>query len=364
MLNALATAVAGKGSLTESQPILQSIFDGITDGILVIDQNYRVVMFNKAMEKFMGKTADEIEGRFCFFVCHSNNTVCEDCQAQTAFSNISPPSRIKQCFRDNLRRQFEIRNFPIRNGEGKVEFMVEYIKDITERQMMEKELMESRRLAIVGEMAAKTSHEIRNPLQAMEGAAHYLLQEYAEDEKIQKYLGLIKEQISRLNKVTTGMLDDARPKLPHVEKALINAALLKSVAVIEEMARTRGINVELFLDERLPTVTYDAERMQQVFINVLRNAVDAIDGAGTIEIVGAQRQINGEDFLEISFIDSGIGVSQEIADRLFESFYTTKKNGTGLGLPIVKEIMKSHGGYAFIESNPGGGACVRVGLPV
>ncbi len=364
MLNALATASAEKERLTESHPVLQSIFDGITDGILVIDQNYRVIMFNKAMEKFMGKTADEIEGHFCFFVCHSNNVVCEDCQAQTAFSNISPPSRIKQCFKDNLRRQFEIRNFPLRNGGGKVEFMVEYIKDITERQMMEKELMESRRLAIIGEMAAKTSHEIRNPLQAMEGAAHYLLQEYAGDEKIQKYLGLIKEQIGRLNKVTTGMLEDARPQLLRVEKALINTALLKSVAIVEEQARLRNINLELFLDERLPAVRYDSGRMQQVFINVLRNAIDAIDGAGSIEIVGAQRQINGEDFLEISFIDSGIGVSQEMADRLFESFYTTKENGTGLGLPIVKEIMKSHGGYTFIESNPGGGACVRVGLPV
>ena len=364
MLNELVMSGQGKGSLAENHTVLQSIFDGITDGILVIDQKYRVVMFNKAMEKFMGKTAEEIEGHYCFYVCHSNNTVCEDCQAQTAFSNIHPPSRIKQCFKDNLRRQFEIRNFPIRNGGGDVEFMVEYIKDITERQMMEKELMGSRRLAIIGEMAAKTSHEIRNPLQAMEGAAHYLLQEYAGDEKIQKYLGLIKEQIGRLNKVTTDMLENARPNLMRAEGALINAALLKSLAVIEEQARVRDIKVELFLDERLPAVKYDGERMQQVFINVLRNAVDAIDGAGSIEIVGSQRQINGEDFLEISFIDSGIGVSQEMADRLFESFYTTKKNGTGLGLPIVKEIMKNHGGYAFIESNPGGGACVRVGLPV
>ncbi len=364
MLNTLVTPDAVRGSFSESHPVLQSIFDGITDGILVIDQHYRVIMFNKAMEKFMGKTAEEIEGHFCFFVCHSNNVVCEDCQAQTAFSNICPPSRIKQCFKDNLRRQFEIRNFPLRNADGKVEFMVEYIKDITERQFMEKELMESRRLAIIGEMAAKTSHEIRNPLQAMEGAAHYLLQEYAGDEKIQKYLGLIKEQIGRLNKVTTDMLENTRPRLLCMEKALINGALLKSVAIIEEQARRRDINVELFLDERLPEVKYDTERMQQVFINVLRNAMDAIDGAGSIEIVGAMRQINGENFIEISFIDSGIGVSQEIADRLFESFYTTKKNGTGLGLPIVKEIMKNHGGYTFIESNPGGGACVRIGLPV
>jgi PAS domain S-box-containing protein len=347
----------------ESNPILQTIFDGITDGILVIDRSYKIVMYNKGMQKFM-TTQEDIEGYYCYFVCHHNNVPCHDCQAQTAFNNIQPPSRTRVCFRENLEKKFEIWNFPIRNDDGVVDYMIEYIRDVTEKQGMEKELMNSRRLAIVGEVAAKASHEIRNPLNAMAGAAHYLLLEYKDDPKIQKYAGLIEEQIARLNKVTTDLLDASRPKINFGEKALITQPLLKSLEVVEQEAIDRKIDIQLFLDEELPAVRYDGERMQQVFINVLRNACEAMDSGGSIEIVGALRQINGEDYLEINIIDGGIGIPPEMRERIFESFHTTKKNGTGLGLVIVRDIMKSHGGYVFIESAVQGGTCVRIGLPV
>ena len=356
--------IGGKSAELESSPILQSIFDGITDGILVIDRQFKVVMHNKAMQKFMGRGGEDIQGHYCFFVCHQNNNPCDDCQAQTAFSNIQPPSRTRTCFRENLKRHFEIWNFPIRNANGEVYFMIEYIKDVTEKQGMERELMSSRRLAIIGEVAAKTSHEIRNPLNAMAGAAHFLLNDYKDDPKIQKYIGLIKEQIARLNKVTTDLLDESRPKIMFGEKALINAPLLKSLEVIEREALDKDIDIQIYMDERLPEVRYDGERMQQVFINILRNACEAIAGNGSIEVVGHQRQINGEEYLELSFIDSGVGISKADTEKVFESFYTTKKTGTGLGLAVVKDIMKIHGGYAFIESNPGGGTCVRIGLPI
>ncbi len=356
--------IGGSLSGLEDSPVLQSIFDGITDGILVIDRDYKVVLYNKAMHKFMGSADESIEGRHCFFVCHHNNNPCDDCQAQSAFCNIQPPSRVRTCFRENLKRQFEIWNFPIRNANGEVNFMIEYIKDVTEKQGMEKELMDSRRLAIMGAVVAKTSHEIRNPLNAIAGAAHYLLNEYQDDPKIQKFLGLIKEQIARLNKVVTGLLDEARPKIMFGEKALINAPLLKSLEIMERDALGSDLDIQIYMDERLPEVRYDNERMQQVFINILRNAREAIPEKGSIEVVGHLRQINGEDYLELSFIDSGTGISTADTEKVFESFYTTKKNGTGLGLAVVKEIMKDHGGYAFIESNAGGGTCVRIGLPV
>ncbi|MBI3794140.1 MAG: PAS domain-containing protein [Nitrospinae bacterium] len=351
------------GNRPGTAPILQTIFDGITDGVLVIDRSYKIVMYNKGMQNFM-RTEDDIEGLYCYFVCHHNNVPCHDCQAQTAFNNIQPPSRTRVCFRDNAKRQFEIWNFPIANDEGDVDYMVEYIRDVTEKHGMEKELMTSRRLAIIGEVAAKTSHEIRNPLNAMAGAAHYLINEYKSDPKIQKFAGMIEEQIARLNKVATELLDSSRPKISFGEKALITQALLKSLEVVEDDARKRKIDVQLFLDEDLPEVRYDGDRMQQVFINVLRNALEAMENGGAIEIVGAVRQVNGEDYLEICFIDGGVGIPAELKDAVFESFYTTKKTGTGLGLPIVRDIMKNHGGYVFIEPSFRGGTAVRIGLPI
>jgi PAS domain S-box-containing protein len=347
----------------ESSPILQSIFDGITDGILVIDSSFRIVMFNKGMQEFL-KASDNIEGYFCYFVCHQNNIPCHDCQAQAAFGNIQPPSRIRTCFRDNLKKQFEIWNFPIRNPDGRVDYMVEYMKDVTEKQGMEKELMATRRLAIIGEVAAKASHEIRNPLNAIAGAAHYLLNEFKDDPKVQKYAGLIGEQVTRLDKVAKDMLESSKPRLMIKEKTLINKSLLKSVEVVEEEAAKKKIDIQLYLQEDLPHISFDGERMQQVFINVLRNACEAITGEGTIEITGSLRQINGEDYVELNFMDNGEGIDTQDKEKVFDPFFTTKKEGTGLGLAIVKEIMKSHSGYVFMESGRFGGTCVRIGLPV
>lgn len=345
--------------------ILQSIFDGIPDGIFVIDRNYKVLMCNKAIEKFMAKPPDEIKGRYCFFLCHDYQHACSDCTASSVFSKGTPPSRIRECFRDNLKRKFEIWNFPIKSEHGEVDYMIEYIKDITDKQHMERELSQARQLAIIGELAARTAHEIRNPLNAMEGAAHYLLDEYGKDAVIRKYLTLIKDQISRLNSVSTDLLAWAAPSVNLGERVFINSAILKSIEVVENEARNKNISIEVFLDERLPKLRFDGKRMQQVFINLLKNCCDAIlpDGKGVIEVVGHMRQVKGEDFAEISVIDNGVGIKEPDSVKIFDSFFTTKEGGTGLGLSIVKDVMKSHGGYVLVESAPHGGTCASVGLP-
>ncbi len=356
---------ARKSQKPASSPILQSIFDGIPDGILVINRDSKVVMFNKAMQKFMGKEPGEIEGHHCYYLCHNSQMVCDDCNADAVFENVLPPSRIRVCFRDNMKRKFEIWNFPIYSDDGSVDYIIEYIKDVTERQEMERELTQSRRLAIIGEVAAKTAHEIRNPLNAMEGAAHYLLEEYSNDPRLQKYLGLIKEQIIRLNGVATELLKDARARPIPGDKAFINSVLLKSIDAVENKAANTSINIEMYLDENLPKLSFDENKMQQVFINLLRNSYEAIGDkkSGNIEITGHLRQMKGDDFVEISIMDNGSGLPQSEWTRAFDSFYTSKENGTGLGLSIVKEIVNAHGGYVYMESGSLGGACICVGLP-
>ena len=351
-------------SKPENSPILQSIFDGLPDGIIVIDKFFKVVMANKAMQTLLKKPIKELEGLYCFYICHDTNRVCGDCQAENVFMNMHPPARIRKCSKDNNEnRQYEILNFPIRNMNGEVHYMIEYIKDITDLQNIEKELMEVRHLSIIGEMAAKTSHEIRNPLNAMEGAAHYLLEEYKDDQKIQKFVGLIREQILRLNDVTTNLLMKAKQKYKG-EKELISAVLIKSIEIAQFSPAVKNVEIELFLDETLPKVYFDPSAMQEVFVNILKNAIDAVHQNGRIEVVGQLRQRRGEDFIEISIIDNGDGIPSHDKEKVFDTFYTTKINGTGLGLGIVKDIMKAHGGYIFIDSEPGGGACVVLGLPV
>jgi len=356
--------IASELEANGNSPILKTIFDGFPDGILVVDRFFKAVIANKAFEKLVNKTPAEIEDKSCYYICHDSNTVCGDCQADNVFMNMHPPSRIRKCQMTGSDKQFEIFNFPIKNSDGEIHYMIEYIKDITDKQNLEKELMERRRLAIIGEMAAKTSHEIRNPLNAMEGAAHYLLEEFSDEPKIQKYLGLIKEQISRLNDVTSDLLKVAKPRKNIGEKDYINSTLIKSLEIVEYMIGDKDIEIELFLDETLPKIKFDQSAMQEVFVNILKNASDAVTEKGRIEVVGQLRQRKGEDFVEVSIIDNGIGIEPADTEKVFETFYTTKDHGTGLGLPIVNDLMKTHGGYIFMEGEPGGGTCVVLGLPV
>ncbi|MFQ5430928.1 MAG: PAS domain-containing sensor histidine kinase, partial [Nitrospinota bacterium] len=187
----------------------------------------------------------------------------------------------------------------------------------------------------------------------------------SDDHLLQKYLGLIKDQITRLNGVATEMLKDARVRPIQGGKAFINSVLLKSIDAIENKTANRNINIEVYLDENLPKLSFDENKIQQVFINLLRNSYEAIGDkkSGNIEIVGHLRQVKGEDYVEISIMDNGSGLPQTEWTRAFDSFYTSKENGTGLGLSIVKEIVNAHGGYVYMESGSLGGACICVGLP-
>jgi len=182
---------------------------------------------------------------------------------------------------------------------------------------------------------------------------------------LQKYLGLIKDQITRLNGVATELLKDARARPILGDKAFINSVLLKSIDAVENKAANKNINIEVYLDENLPKLSFDENKIQQVFINLLRNSYEAIGDkkSGNIEIVGHLRQVKGEDYVEISIMDNGSGLPQSEWTRVFDSFYTSKENGTGLGLSIVKDIVNAHGGYVYMESGSLGGACICVGLP-
>lgn len=229
------------------------------------------------------------------------------------------------------------------------------------------------RLAAIGEMAAGLAHEIRNPLGAIKGAAQLLVGPDGKPLDLPDsgdFLGIIIEEVDRLNNVVTQFLDYARlERSEPAEKAELdlNEVVQKTAALLENDDAAENVTITVRLDDLLPPVAGDAEQLRQVFLNLGLNALHAMkDGGGTLEIITTRRRrsrLGYGVFSEVRFRDSGEGIPRDNLKNLFIPFFTTKDRGTGLGLAITQRIVSQHGGTIEVRSQPQQGSTFSVFLP-
>jgi signal transduction histidine kinase len=236
-------------------------------------------------------------------------------------------------------------------------------------------MKERDRLAALGEMAAGLAHEIRNPLGAIKGAAQLLVgpdgkpvSNGAQD--VREFLGIIVDEVNRLNRVVTQFLDYARPWKGDSSEIDVNEVVRKTVQLLENQESSRNVAIELKLNDDVPRIRGDSEQLRQVFLNLGLNAVQAMKGkeGGRLTIVtgrrAGRRKSDPGSYVEIRFRDSGPGISREHLRNLFIPFFTTKEKGTGLGLPISQRIVTQHGGTIEVRSEVGKGSTFTVLLPI
>lgn len=222
---------------------------------------------------------------------------------------------------------------------------------------------ERHRLAALGEMSAGLAHEIRNPLGAIKGAAQ-LLNPSKLDPNNREFVDIILEEVDRLNGVVCQFLDYARPLRIGFELVDINQVLRRTLQLLEAESPPTDIEIRHDLFDELPRLYAGAEQLKQVFINLIRNGLEAMPNGGVLEI---QTQLIGETdtpTVEINFSDEGEGISPEVMKNIFIPFYTTKGMGTGLGLSICQRIIEHHEGTIQIQNRPEGGARFTIRLPV
>lgn len=229
------------------------------------------------------------------------------------------------------------------------------------------------RLAAIGEMAAGLAHEIRNPLGAIKGAAQLLVgpdgKPIENPTESAEWIGIIIEEVNRLNGVVTQFLDYARPsKTEAVSNGEIdiNEVVRKTVQLIETDSAAANIDIQVRLDDLIPPVAGDPEQLRQVFLNLGLNALQAMEGSGGLEIMTTRRRrsrLGYGSFAEIRFRDTGVGIPKEKLRSLFIPFYTTKQHGTGLGLAISQRIVTQHNGIIEVRSTPNRGSTFSVFLP-
>jgi hypothetical protein len=220
------------------------------------------------------------------------------------------------------------------------------------------------RLASVGEMSAGIAHEIKNPLAAISGAISVLAGDFPEEDPRREVVAKVLEQITRLDKAATDLLYFGKPGQPQFSWVDVNELIKQTLFFVAQHPESRNVNQLQELTRSLPPVWVDEKQLQQVFFNIIINAIQAMKNGGTLLIQTDLRSQADKQVVRVLIGDSGPGIAAEDLERIFQPFYTTKTQGTGLGLAICRQLMEQQGGAIRIASRPGEGTRVTIELPV
>jgi len=220
------------------------------------------------------------------------------------------------------------------------------------------------RLASVGEMSAGIAHEIKNPLAAISGAISVLSEEFDEGDPRREVVNKVLEQIARLDKAATDLLFFGRPGTPSFEFVDTNDLLNKTMFFVSQHPEAKNVHQNKEFTRNLPPVWVDAKQLQQVFFNIIINAIQAMKDGGTLLMQTDMIEDRGKQVVRVMIGDSGPGIKPEVLDKIFTPFFTTKTQGTGLGLAICRQLIEQQGGTIDIKSRVGEGTRVLIYLPV
>ncbi len=259
--------------------------------------------------------------------------------------------------------QFSLNLSPMRDEQGQVTSIVVVMSDVTDAASLQAKLMHAEKMAAVGQLVSGVAHEVNNPLTAILGFADLLMENHEVPESARKDLRVILQEAQRTKQIVQNLLSFARQMPPQRKPVQLNVVLKRTIQLRSYDLQSRGVAVIEHFEEDLPLVIGDSHQLQQVFLNILNNAYDAVRESITGPRIAISTARN-QDFVEVFFRDNGHGISYP--DRIFDPFFTTKQvgEGTGLGLSICYGIVKEHGGEIQCSNNPGGeGATFTVRLP-
>ncbi|MBC8521375.1 MAG: PAS domain-containing protein [Methanomicrobia archaeon] len=355
--------------ITAAKDFLNNILESMDEGVVTIDMDMRIKTFNKGAERITDFKEEEVKGLECYDIfrtnlCHAG-CPCERIR-ETGKTTFDYEANILS--KDNKVIPVSVIASPIKNSDGVIIGTMKVFRDISELANLQKQLIQSEKLASVGRLAAGVAHEISNPLTGVLTYNHFLLKKVGENDLVKEYSEKAVRETMRCRKIIRALLDFARQTEPEKELADINKIVKDTLALIENQASLQNIKIITELNEQLPMIMVDSNQIQEVFTNIILNALDAMPDGGLLTISDSlriRRAVDGR-FIEINFIDTGCGIPAENLDKLFDPFFTTKKvgEGTGLGLSVSYGIIEKHNGAIEVQSEVGKGSIFVVKLPV
>lgn len=350
--------------LSRLQAFHENIVRSISSGVFTADKDGRITSFNPAAQESTGYSLAQVQGRAWreVFNWHSDRPldVPDEGAAHMRFE--------VECVRaDGNRLVLGMTLSPLQEC-GETTGMVGVFKDLTQIRDLEEEMRRKDWMASLGEMSAGMAHEIRNPLGALAGAMQMLRKDLHADETSQRLMDIAIREATRLNTIITEFLQYARPPALNLAEHDLNKLLAETLDLVQHEAQARvNIRIETKPSCEALVGQVDQNQLKQVFWNLATNAFDAMSKGGRLTIATGCRPIDvggrKGDVIEISFQDTGEGISKKNLDNIFLPFFTTKTQGSGLGLAAVHRIVDLHGGWIKVESKEHGGSRFVVCLP-
>jgi histidine kinase len=359
--------------LAQSEKKYHAIFNNIPNPVFVLDpQTLEILDYNNSVSPVYGYQGNELIGQ-SFLTLFWNQ---QEERLEKELKTTSLIERAKHRAKDGQQRYVTIRISPSEYGGFQV--LLVTISDITKRLEAEQQLIQASKMATLGEMATGVAHELNQPLSVIKTASNFFLRKVRKREPIdESILETMAEEIDshvmRASRIINHMrLFGRKSDDLTLQPVQINAVLEQAFDIFSQQLKVRGIEVVWNIEKNLPEIKADPGRLEQVMINLLINARDAIEDKTALEDnLQAEKKISlstakREDWIVVEVCDTGTGIPNNVLDKIFEPFYTTKKvgQGTGLGLSISYGIVQECGGRIYARNNPGGGACFVLEFPI
>jgi PAS domain S-box-containing protein len=345
-------------ALKASESKYRIIAENTQDLIRVVDINNFIEYASPSHEKILGYSPKVYIGRPIFEMMHKEDyprIKKQYADASVSKKPIQVEFRLKHENEDWV--DFEARVTPVLSENGEVKHFVIVARDISERKIKEELLRKSEKLSVVGQLASSIAHEIRNPLTTIQGFVQLLQKEV--DKPL--YVNTMMSEIHKLEEMVQEFLKFATTQTYRMTETDFVILLQEVLLIIRPKLIIHNVEVIKEYDSNLPLIQCDSNQIKQVFIQIMKNAAEAMQDGGTLKI---QILYNGTNYLKIRFIDQGIGISKDRLGKIEEPFYSINEKGTGLGLMLSYKIVQEHGGWIDIRSTPHLGTTVNVILPI
>ena len=368
----LATEVAYRTREMEAQRrFTVRIIDSLPLGLYVIDRAYRIQAWNHTREMgSLGISRDDALGREVFDVLSRQPRDL----LQEEFDNVFATGRMEQMEIGSTAtgelRHYRISKIPMRLHDDEITHVITIGEDITEWRSIQQQVSQTEKLTAVGQLAAGVMHEINNPLATIGACNEALISRLSElppapRTTFDEYLRIVESELNRCQAIIDGLLDFSSPKAQAKQSAAMNSVVEDALFLIKHHDRFRRIKLVRHLAESVPDVLVNTQQFIQVFLALMMNAIDSMEGEGTLTVTTGVNPDRSDEVM-VEFADTGVGIDSKDLPKIFEPFFTTKApgRGTGLGLSICYGIVQQHQGRIVVDSQFGHGSSFRVFLPI
>lgn len=355
------------------RPFIEGLLKNIESGVFTINLNKEITSFNKAAEWITGYCYDEVIGKPCAEILKSG--LCnESCMFDKVIKTGIPVTKSDVAIISKEGQQIFVSYsaFRLDDINKNTKGMGIVFRDLTELKNLREQLIHSEKLALMGQLAAGVAHEINNPINGIINYLHLFLKRFEENRidrnAMMKDLKMIERETMRIGRLVRNLLDFAKKSEPELRPLSLSKLVEETLPLLNDQFLLKNIQITKRYAENVPDILGDFNQLQQVIINLVMNAIQAVNHKnGKIEIdLFAEGMKGSECFVVLSISDNGVGIPEEDLGKIFDPFYTTKTKdtgGLGLGLTIVQQIVKAHRGRITIKSKPGAGTTVLVRLP-